>query len=80
MGRAASCCAPEREGCRGASEWTLSGTATQGQRVRVRGCDLWAFRDSKVVKKDSVASRLVPPAPEHGLSTKSLGESPQGYP
>ena len=40
-------------GDRGASAWTLSGTTTDGQRVEVRGCDLWTFRDGKVVKKDS---------------------------
>jgi ketosteroid isomerase-like protein len=41
------------DGERGASEWTLSGTTTTGERVEVRGCDLWTFRDGKVVKKDS---------------------------
>jgi ketosteroid isomerase-like protein len=41
------------DGERGASEWTLSGTTTSGQRIEVRGCDLWTFRDGKVVKKDS---------------------------
>jgi ketosteroid isomerase-like protein len=41
------------DGDRGASEWTLSGTATTGERIEVRGCDLWTFRDGKVVKKDS---------------------------
>jgi taurine dehydrogenase small subunit len=40
-------------GDRGASEWTLSGTTTDGQRIDVRGCDLWTFRDGLVVKKDS---------------------------
>jgi ketosteroid isomerase-like protein len=40
-------------GDRGASEWTLSGTTVDGQRIEVRGCDLWTFRDGKVVKKDS---------------------------
>jgi hypothetical protein len=63
MGRAASCCAPEREGCRGASEWTLSGTTTEGQQVQVRGCDLWTFRDGKVVKKGSVAASSSRPEP-----------------
>ena len=38
---------------RGASEWTLSGTTTEGQRIEVRGCDLWTLRDGLVVKKDS---------------------------
>lgn len=41
------------DGDRGASEWTLSGTTTAGERIEVRGCDLWTFRDGKVVKKDS---------------------------
>ena len=40
-------------GDRGASEWTLRGTTTDGQRIGVRGCDLWTFRDGKVTKKDS---------------------------
>jgi ketosteroid isomerase-like protein len=37
-------------GDRGASEWTLRGTTTEGLRIEVRGCDLWTFRDGK---KDS---------------------------
>jgi len=41
------------DGDRGASEWTLSGTTTEGERLEIRGCDLWTFRDGKVVKKDS---------------------------
>ena len=41
------------DGDRGASEWTLSGTTTDGQRIEVRGCDLWTFRAGRVVKKDS---------------------------
>lgn len=41
------------DGDRGASEWTLSGTTTGGQRIEVRGCDLWTFRDGEVVLKDS---------------------------
>jgi ketosteroid isomerase-like protein len=40
-------------GDRGASEWTLSGTTTDGERLEIRGCDLWTLRDGKVVKKDS---------------------------
>jgi len=38
---------------RGVSEWTLTGTTTDGERLELRGCDLWTFRDGKVVKKDS---------------------------
>jgi ketosteroid isomerase-like protein len=41
------------DGDRGASEWTLSGTTTDGERIEVRGCDLWTHRDGKVLKKDS---------------------------
>jgi hypothetical protein len=28
-------------GDRGVSEWTLTGTTTDGEHVEVRGCDLW---------------------------------------
>ena len=38
---------------RGVSEWTLTGTTTSGVGVKVRGCDLWEFRNGKVVRKDS---------------------------
>jgi ketosteroid isomerase-like protein len=41
------------DGDRGASEWTLSGTMLSGERIEVRGCDLWTIRDGKIVKKDS---------------------------
>jgi ketosteroid isomerase-like protein len=41
------------DGDRGASEWTLSGTTADGERIEVRGCDLWTIRDGKIVKKDS---------------------------
>jgi ketosteroid isomerase-like protein len=40
-------------GDRGASEWTLTGTALDGTRHDIRGCDLWTFRDGLIVKKDS---------------------------
>jgi ketosteroid isomerase-like protein len=40
-------------GDRGASEWTLTGTTTDGVRLEVRGCDLWEFRDGLVIRKDS---------------------------
>lgn len=38
---------------RGASEWTLTGTTTDGRRIDVRGCDLWTFAGEKIVRKDS---------------------------
>ena len=40
-------------GNRGVSEWTLTGTTTEGVTVNVRGCDLWEFRDGKIVRKNS---------------------------
>jgi ketosteroid isomerase-like protein len=40
-------------GNRGVSEWTLTGTTTGGVAVEVRGCDIWEFRDGKIVRKDS---------------------------
>jgi ketosteroid isomerase-like protein len=36
-----------------ASEWLLTGTRPGGEKVRVRGCDHYEFRDGKVVRKDS---------------------------
>jgi ketosteroid isomerase-like protein len=40
-------------GDRGVSEWTLTGTAVDGERLEVRGCDLWTFRGDRIVRKDS---------------------------
>ncbi len=40
-------------GDRGVSEWLLTGTTAEGQRIEVRGCDLWEFRDGLIVRKDS---------------------------
>ncbi len=40
-------------GDRGLSEWTLTGTTVEGERVEVRGCDLWTFRGDRIVRKDS---------------------------
>jgi ketosteroid isomerase-like protein len=41
-------------GTRGASEWTLTGTTVEGERIEVRGCDLWTFGPGgKIVRKDS---------------------------
>lgn len=37
----------------GVSEWLLTGTAPDGRRVRVRGCDHWEFQNGKVIRKDS---------------------------
>jgi ketosteroid isomerase-like protein len=40
-------------GDRGCSEWLLTGTSVEGVRIAVRGCDLFEFRDGKIVRKDS---------------------------
>ncbi|MFZ0974032.1 MAG: nuclear transport factor 2 family protein [Solirubrobacteraceae bacterium] len=40
-------------GDRGCSEWLLTGTTTDGQPIAVRGCDLFEFKDDKIVRKDS---------------------------
>ena len=37
----------------GISKWLLSGTKLDGQRINVRGCDFYMFRDGKVIGKDS---------------------------
>ena len=33
--------------------WTLTGTAQDGTRRHVRGCDFYTFRSGKVIRKDS---------------------------
>ena len=40
-------------GDRGCSEWLLTGTMTQGDRIEVRGCDLFEFRGDKIARTDS---------------------------
>jgi len=41
------------DGTQGVSEWTLTGTTTAGVKLNVRGCDLWEFRDGKIIRKNS---------------------------
>jgi ketosteroid isomerase-like protein len=43
---------------RGVSEWTLTGTSTDGEHLEVRGCDLWTFRDGRIALKDSYWKRV----------------------
>lgn len=40
-------------GDRGVSEWTFTGTSTDGDRVEVHGCDIFLLRDGKIHVKDS---------------------------
>ena len=37
----------------GLSEWTLTGTASSGRRLEVRGVDVLEFFDGKITRKDS---------------------------
>ena len=42
------------DGDRGVSEWTISGTTTDGAAIEVRGCDIWTFApDGRVTVKNS---------------------------
>lgn len=41
------------QGDRGVSEWTFTGTKTDGVRVEVHGCDVFTFRGGKIAVKDS---------------------------
>jgi ketosteroid isomerase-like protein len=48
-------------GNRGVSEWTISGTTVDGERVEARGCDLWTFGDDdRLTRKDSFWKRRDP--------------------
>jgi ketosteroid isomerase-like protein len=40
-------------GQRGCSEWLLTGTTAEGERIEIRGCDLFEFRGDKIARKDS---------------------------
>ena len=37
----------------GVSQWPLAGTPASAQKVPVRGCDHYEFRDGKVIRTDS---------------------------
>ena len=37
----------------GISKWLLKGTKRTGEKINVRGCDFYMFRDGKVIRKDS---------------------------
>jgi ketosteroid isomerase-like protein len=41
------------DGNTGISKWLLTGTTTRGQKIAVRGCDFYTFRDGKIIRKDS---------------------------
>ena len=49
-------------GDRGVSEWTFTGTRSDGSRVEVHGCDLFRFRDGKIALKNSYRKNRPPMA------------------
>ena len=40
-------------GDRGVSEWIFTGTNAEGKRSEVTGCDIFTFRDGKILVKNS---------------------------
>lgn len=47
-------------GKRGFSEWTFTGTRSDGTRVEVTGCDLFTFKDGKIAVKNSFRKNRLP--------------------
>jgi steroid delta-isomerase-like uncharacterized protein len=46
-------------GDRGVSEWTFTGTRTDGTRVEVNGCDIFTFRGGRIALKNSYRKNRV---------------------
>jgi steroid delta-isomerase-like uncharacterized protein len=46
-------------GNRGFSEWTFTGTKTDGTKVEVTGCDLFTFKNGKIAVKNSYRKNRV---------------------
>jgi steroid delta-isomerase-like uncharacterized protein len=44
----------------GVSEWTLTGTMSDGRRIEVNGCDFLTIRDEKIVNKNSYRKQRPP--------------------
>ena len=47
-------------GDRGFSEWTFTGTKSDGTKVEVTGCDLFTFKDGKIAIKNSYRKNRMP--------------------
>jgi steroid delta-isomerase-like uncharacterized protein len=47
-------------GDRGVSEWTFTGTRSDGSRVEVNGCDVFTFRNGKIAVKNSYRKNRPP--------------------
>ena len=48
------------DGDRGVSEWTFTGTKSDGTKVEVTGCDLFTFKDGKIAIKNSYRKNRTP--------------------
>ncbi len=46
-------------GNRGFSEWTFRGTTADGRKTEVRGCDLFVFRNGRILVKDSYRKNVI---------------------
>lgn len=47
-------------GDRGVSEWVFTGTGADGKRLEVAGCDLFTFRDGKILVKNAFRKHRPP--------------------
>ena len=45
---------------RAVSEWIVQGRLPDGTELDLLGCDLWQFRDGKVVRKDTYWKTVAP--------------------
>lgn len=55
-------------GDRGVSEWTFTGTRSDGARVEVHGCDVFTFRNGRIALKNSYRKNRPPMARPSGAS------------
>jgi ketosteroid isomerase-like protein len=60
-------------GTHGVSEWTLVGTKPNGDAVEFRGCDIWEFREGKIVRRSSFWKVLGEQAPGLAAPPEATG-------
>ncbi|MGB6055229.1 MAG: nuclear transport factor 2 family protein [Burkholderiaceae bacterium] len=46
-------------GDKAVSEWRVTATQPNGQKLDLLGCDLWEFRDGKIAKKDTYYKQVI---------------------
>lgn len=44
---------------RAVTEWTFTGTKSDGTKVNVRGCDVFVIRDGKIAVKDTFRKQII---------------------